>query len=794
MAVLVQGEVRDRPWGQTLGALGLRGLTGQLTLRAEDRDYAIAFDLGGVIGAWSANAADSAPRVALTNHLLSSSQVAAIARRIAAQPERDEVEVVAEMARLTPEQVETLREKLVAQRAARTFSVDVGEFTVEDEVTIPVIPGPGLDIRTVVYLGARMNLSEQRLTNGIRHFGAYFQLKADAIEVLDRFGFTDAERTVLVELRAGTSLYELEAAHRDIDPRMVQAVVYALFACGACDVSEAPAMPRAATLPAVQPPKRAPSAPLRAPSAPPAEAPPYPQPEPAPYGPFVSRTATQDPYPTRTPTPGLADPRAPRIPTENPFPVRSPTPPKAGRPGTENPFPMRTPTPPISGQVEQDDWRRPISGPDRAGTENPFPMRTPTPPISGQVEQDDWRRPISGPDRAGTENPFPLRTPTPPAIGRTSTENPFPVRMPTPPVQSRTPTDNPFPARMPTPPVQSRTVSGGARPVNGPDEAGVPRNRGGGTTPTRTTTPLAIDPLNPPTNRTPRPGGAPPSSRTTSEQPLRTPTADPVVARAPSDGAPRQPRTPTGAPAIARTSTARKTAALVAARLIVLEQGADYFALLGVPWDAPIELVRSTYLNLVRQLHPDKLAELDVDDPAGNATRLFAAMGNAFSVLTDPVRREEYVASISGGEPTAPRTTTADELARAPAMEAFRKGEAALRRDEPHEAIAHFQRAVELAPQDVDMHAMHAWAQFCASTEKEKTAVETRRYLERAINKSPKPVAARFLLGRVERMLGRDREALRHFQIVLEIQASHAEARSEVRAIEARLSGNAKKR
>ncbi len=767
MAVLVQGEVRDRPWGQTLGALGLRGLTGQLTLRAEDKDYAIAFDLGGVIGAWSANAADSAPRVALTNHLLSSSQVAAIARRIAAQPERDEVDVVAEMARLTPEQIEMLREKLVAQRAARTFSVDVGEFTVEDEITIPIIPGPGLDIRTVVYLGARMNLSEQRLTNGIRHFGTYFQLKTDALDLLDRFGFTDAERTVLVELRAGTSLYELEAAHRDIDPRMVQAVVYALFACGACDVSEAPAMPRASTVPVVAPPKRAPSSPPRAPSSPPVEAPPlYAQPEPAPYGPFVSRTATQDPYPARTPTPGLADPRAPRIATENPFPVRSPTPPKSGRPGTENPFPMRTPTPPISGEVEQDDWRRPISGPDRAGTENPFPMRTPTPP----------------------------------ALGRTSTENPFPMRTPTPPVQSRTPTDNPFPARMPTPPVQSRTISGGARPVNGPDEAGVPRNRGGGTTPPRTTTPLAIDllpPVNPSINRTPRPGGAPASARTTGEIPV-VPAAAPVITRAPSDGAPRQTRTPTGAPAISRTSTARKTAALVAARMILLEQGADHFALLGVPFDAPIELVRVTYLNLVRQLHPDKLSELDVDDPAGNATRLFAAMGNAFSVLTDPLRREAYVASMSeaepGAEPEAPRTTTAEELGRAPAMEAFRKGEAALRRDEPHEAIAHFQRAVELAPQDVDMHAMHAWAQFCASTEKDKTAVETRRYLERAINKSPKPVAARFLLGRVERMLGRDREALRHFQIVLEAQASHAEARSEVRAIEARLSGNAKKR
>ena len=279
--------MRDRPWGQTLGALGLRALTGQLTLHAEDKDYAIAFELGGVIGAWSPNASDSAPRVALTNHLCSSTAVAQIARRITAQPERDEVDVVAEMARLTPDQVVVLREKLVAQRAARTFSVDDGTFTVEDEITIPIIPGNALDIRSVVYLGARMNLAEMQLAQGLRHFGSYFTLKRDASDVLDRFGFSDAERTVLVELHAGTSLHELEAAHRDMDPRMVQAVVYALYACGACEISDAPAMPRAATV-------QVPGAKPRAPSSPPTLPAGYARPESAPYGPFVARTSTQD--------------------------------------------------------------------------------------------------------------------------------------------------------------------------------------------------------------------------------------------------------------------------------------------------------------------------------------------------------------------------------------------------------------------------------------------------------------------------------------------------------------------
>ena len=470
--------------------------------------------------------------------------------------------------------------------------------------------------------------------------------------------------------------------------------------------------------------------------------------------------------------------------TGNPYPAGAPS----GRPLTEDAFPAGQGTP--GRPTTENPFARPQGTPgQRIPTQNPFPMRTPTPPVTGRApSEEDYpqRTPTPGPE-------FPMRTPTPPVRGRVLTENPFPARMPTPPVMGRTATEHPFPMRTPTPPVESRTQSG-RRPVNGPDEAGVPRNRGA-TTPPRTMTPTAnpmdtratTDPLNPPTARTttPRPGGAPPAVS-------RTPSDLPAAARVPT-GDPAPSRTRTTGPAISRTSTARKTAALIAARWILFEQGADHFSLLGVPFDAPVELVRTTYLNLVRQLHPDKLSELEVDDPAGNAQKVFAAMGQAFTVLTDPAKREEYIAQITGGAPP-PRTKTGDEVSLTPAMEAYRRGEAALRRDEPHEAIEHFQKANELQANDVDFMAMLGWAQFCAATDKVKVAPEARKHLERATQRSPKPLAARFILGRVERMLGRDREALRHFQIVLEEQPSHAEARAEVRVIEARLLSNTGKK
>src|SRR5207342_444456 len=99
MADLARGTVLDRPWGRTLAALGLRGVTGQLTVSADGRAYQIAFDQGIVIAASSPLASDAAARVALTLHLISSSQVADVTRRHAANPSRDEIEVIAEAAR-----------------------------------------------------------------------------------------------------------------------------------------------------------------------------------------------------------------------------------------------------------------------------------------------------------------------------------------------------------------------------------------------------------------------------------------------------------------------------------------------------------------------------------------------------------------------------------------------------------------------------------------------------------------------------------------------------------------------
>jgi tetratricopeptide (TPR) repeat protein len=143
---------------------------------------------------------------------------------------------------------------------------------------------------------------------------------------------------------------------------------------------------------------------------------------------------------------------------------------------------------------------------------------------------------------------------------------------------------------------------------------------------------------------------------------------------------------------------------------------------------------------------------------------------------------------VATGTPTgAPLTGRVSTDNAAAAEAAFKRGEAAMKRDQPGDAILEFKSACDLNPSDLDYAGMLAWAKFCAAGDKPGIGADTRKALERAVFKSHRPERARFYLGRVERMLGRDKEALRHFQEVLDLKPNHAEAASEIRAIEARL-------
>ncbi|HEY4182787.1 MAG TPA: hypothetical protein VGM90_38410 [Kofleriaceae bacterium] len=711
--LLARGSLTDRPWGQTLGALAAKRLSGQLTISSEDKAFALAFIDGAIVGATSPLTADAALRIALTNHMVSKSAVNDITRRLAAATDRDEIEVIVEATNLSADLAERLRRKALVQRAARTHQLEVGEFTIDSDISIPTVDGVEVTVPAVVYLGAKMYLSEQRLVDALREFGHAYILKPDVDALLEKFAFSESgEQRIVQELVTGTSLPELEAAHRDIDPRTVQAVLYATMACGACVAQEAPAIPRAATVPVARPSsgrvdERTAAVDSAATMA--ARTATRDQNVASPYS-FVARTSSRDPAPAggRTTTRDPAPPGGRSVTRDDGDATAAAVRLSRGQSPSVPPVNLsRTSSSPLAAGTE--------SGPriSRAGTGNP-----------------DYETPPLG--RASTSNPAIGRTPTP-NPGRLPSGNPIAARSPTGnPVASRSPTGNPVAGRAPTPVSSPRAVTG------------------------------------------------PPFA-------TRPPTGNPIAGRSPT-GNPIMARTQTGEPFVSRTMTARKTKALITARWLLVEQGVDHFQLLGVPFDAVPDVCRVAYLGLTRQLHPDKLTELGVDDPDNVAAKLLLQLGAAFAVLTDAARRNDYMTTLLRPDlqlPVIPRTQTSEDRGR-DAAEAFKRGESALRRNAPDEACVELARAVELQPQDVDYAGMLGWARFCAATDRAGAAQAARLALERAVQKSTNPMNARFLIGRIERMLGRDREALHHFEQVIDIEPRHQEALAEIRGIEMR--------
>nr|GME20982.1 chaperone protein DnaJ-like [Ipomoea batatas] len=70
--------------------------------------------------------------------------------------------------------------------------------------------------------------------------------------------------------------------------------------------------------------------------------------------------------------------------------------------------------------------------------------------------------------------------------------------------------------------------------------------------------------------------------------------------------------------------------------LSLVSQPKDYYRILEVDYDATEEVIRSNYIRLALKWHPDKLKGQDT------ATSRFQEINEAYQVLSDPLKRQEY--------------------------------------------------------------------------------------------------------------------------------------------------------
>ncbi len=225
------------------------------------------------------------------------------------------------------------------------------------------------------------------------------------------------------------------------------------------------------------------------------------------------------------------------------------------------------------------------------------------------------------------------------------------------------------------------------------------------------------------------------------------------------------------------TQEERQLEALILDRSALLPSQ-DFFDRLGVNRRSTTPQIKAAFSRAAQIFHPDhlpkKLAHL-TDKQRG----LFAAIKEAYDVLSDDAKRQEYLAA-SGRRPQARSNERPSEKQ---AREAAARGDALLARGDYAGAARAFQEAHERS-RHPDHLAAEIWSGIADPTRQGELAALQKRLSEVAAH--PRAARACYYLGILARRANRVDEAEQHFRKAVEIDPGLAEAGSELRHIELR--------
>lgn len=220
-----------------------------------------------------------------------------------------------------------------------------------------------------------------------------------------------------------------------------------------------------------------------------------------------------------------------------------------------------------------------------------------------------------------------------------------------------------------------------------------------------------------------------------------------------------------------------------------LAQGGDYHALLGVPPTAAPADVKKAYFSLAKQVHPDRLGRLGLDDLRSQATRLFNVLTQAFDTLTDPKRLAEYKAGrLRAATPTRPAfrdpSVNSDELAKI----AFHKGGVMMTKRAWGDAERCYRQATNSAPDNARYWQSLGWAIISNVDEREDTPrlEEARKCYEKALELDESDAQTHYCVALYWKERSKKTRAKRALEKALECKPDFIEAKRELRLMEMR--------
>jgi hypothetical protein len=284
------------------------------------------------------------------------------------------------------------------------------------------------------------------------------------------------------------------------------------------------------------------------------------------------------------------------------------------------------------------------------------------------------------------------------------------------------------------------------------------------------------------------PAATPPPAQATTQVPApprpaaaARPATTPVP-RPATTPAPRPSTTPAPRPAAGTTpAPAAKAAPLDLASLQALAArlaDADHFQALGVKEDAPAAQVKVAYFQLARSYHPDAVSTSALPEVKQLAATIFARVSEAWSVLGDEASRAKYLEELRGGG--AP---TVDVMNILQAENVFQVGTALVKGRRYDEAIAKFDEAMMLNPDEAEFGMWKAWCEFLIADDRKRAGSASTSAIDAGLKRNPRCAQGYLFLGQIAKLLGDASAAEKHLRRGLAVAPDHAELQRELKYV-----------
>jgi curved DNA-binding protein CbpA len=211
----------------------------------------------------------------------------------------------------------------------------------------------------------------------------------------------------------------------------------------------------------------------------------------------------------------------------------------------------------------------------------------------------------------------------------------------------------------------------------------------------------------------------------------------------------------------------------------------NHYAFLGVQQGADDQTVRSAYVHLARDYHPDRLSgtNLTNDRETKNAVdALFKRLGDANKTIGTADARARYDRELALQQ-TSSTSASETNRARRPveARNAYAMAETFFKRKEYKQAEVHYRQAVMFDADEPMLQVALAWCIFLNPDHPEASRVEDARKRFDELVKKTKNGDAYYKYGRILREAGDEKGALSAFEKAVERSPGHVDAQRELR-------------